>query len=97
MSYTAVLIPPMALRLGCFVFLQIVHFCSVLTQDGKAAVYSCQTQSVAPYSSKRRALTTMIFKTRFSLLPQTERPTLGWRQWIGIKRKGHAFGVVRCN
>lgn len=52
-------------RLLCF--LQKAHFSSTLIQDGKAAVYSCQTQSLAPYSLKKRASTMMIFEPSFSL------------------------------
>lgn len=69
MSYMGVLIPPTA-RLFCF--LQIAHFSSTLTQDGKAAVYSCQTQGLAPYSLKKKALT-KIFEPCFSLLYPVQR------------------------
>lgn len=39
----------------------------------------------------------MIFEPCLSLLPHTERPSLGWRQQIEIKTERHVCEVVRCN
>lgn len=82
-------------RLLCF--LQKAHFSSTLIQDGKATVYSCQTQSLAPYSLKKRASTMLIFEPSFSLYPRRERPRLGRKQWIKIKIERHVSEVIRCN
>lgn len=80
-----------------FCFLQITHFSAAVERDGKTAVYSCQTQSLGPYSLKKRASTMMIFEPSFSLLPHRERPRLGWKQWIGIKIDRHVSEVIWCN